>query len=407
MDCPVTLYYFLIPSDGGSFDVRATVRGESSEIRLMDVSGSGRILSPIAPSGMRAETMEKGVWRLPLRRGRKRFYYTVQGMPPETRSQGNVSFIKRGNCIFFLGRDVFLRAFPSEACYRIHVDGNMASSLPARGIGWEAKDGRHLSLGGFIMGDFFREVDHTNGITVQLLVHWEMDRTAGILRPELLRFLRALTAFFGYTPGDSVSFFIFRKGEHDESSGETMGVGLSFEGGILLCLKGIETVDERNAWLILHEMAHQWLGTGVFAGEPGLEWFFEGMASWCAMTLARDLGYLTRQTLRTLLTRDVEHYLTSAKRLIGQKGPFHPGEIHQYETKGGLLMAYGLDQYFKRNAGGGLRDFLSLFYGSFKGNPVSERDLLGAIKKFGRGTLPKFIRNFLERKALLPFHNWF
>jgi len=244
-------------------------------------------------------------------------------------------------------------------------------------------------------------------VALHFLGDREMEKTVAISSPVLTRFTQAMTAFFGQPFGKSLSFFIFRRGKNLPASGEGMGAGLSFDGGILLFLKETRSVEEGDAWLILHEIAHQWLGVGVYAGESGLEWFFEGTASWCAMTLAHDLGYLSGQRLYELLSRDAAHYLALAKGITGRKDYVSAMDFHQYRVRGGLLAAYGLDLFFRKNNIGGLRDFLAMFYRDLRGGPVSERDILGAMKKFSGGVIPEFILDFLEYRTLLPFQEWF
>jgi len=391
--------------------VRGAAEGGDGALQLIDASGVlSRIIpeGPVVthPSGKFSETVATGAWRFPLRRGRGSFRYTLRLFTETAERTEAMSIVKGNRCLFFLGRAIFLRVFPSEARYRIGVEKKAVSSLSRKGTGWEAENGRQLSLAGFLLGDFFNRSASDNEMMLRLVGEREMEAMAGRVQPVLLRLVRAMTVFFGSPACNELSFFILRDNRNLSSSERGVGSGLSFQKGVFLLFKKEEAVSEPDIWLILHEVAHQWLGMGVFAGEPGLEWFFEGMASWCAMTVAHELGYLPEQRLHKLLTRDAEHYLTSAENIIGRRED-NIGDFHQYRVQGGLLSAYGLDLFFRKNAAGGLRDFLALFYQKFRGGLVSESDILGTMEKFSGRAVPEFIRDFLEQRELLPFQNWF
>jgi len=235
-----------------------------------------------------------------------------------------------------------------------------------------------------------------------------MEKSALLLRPLLVKLVQSMVDFFGLPSSRILSFFILQRNGGLLSSEVNMGVGLSFYQGILLLLNQTGTISETDNWLILHEVAHQWLGVGIYAGEADLEWFFEGMASWCAMTLSRDLAYMTEETLHQLLILEGDRYCTAAKTVIGREsGEIDPCHFKQYKIRGGLLLAFGLDLFFIRQGDGNLTDFLRYLYKKCKGEAIYKDDIIEAInKKSGEG-IPAFVHDFLEQKRLLPFQEWF
>ncbi len=401
--------YFLNPEAGDALDVQAEVHGTAKELRLMDVSGflthAIRNLTPIPPSEIGFDTVDTGVWRLPLKRGNTRFRYSVPTRFAKAWKHGILPVVKGTGSTFFLGNGVFLRALLSEEVrYEIRIAGHASSSLPATGHYWTARNGRQLSLGGFVCGDFTETGASGGGIPLSLL----FDRGMEGLREEITSLssllVQEMTRIFGETPSETLSMFIFKAPRSPAPGEKAIGSGLSFHRGIFLQLTAS---SKANAWLILHELAHQWLGQDIHAGEPGVKWFLEGTASWCAMTAAQALGFLTRDHRHELLSQSGETYLRAAEMIIG-KNPalLEARTTHSYETEGGILLIHGLDRFFRNKGRTGFRDFLRAFYTTFRGAPISNGDILRAAETFAGTPLPPYVREFLEKKGLLPFREW-
>lgn len=340
-------------------------------------------------------------WQVEGAAGGIKFSYYVKLPPPQDFSAYLQGW--RGDSgAFFLGRTLFLAVADQEAGYRLHFREKTYSSCPEEKGGFFCGSRRQLFLGAFGQGLYhLLELRHGE---IRLVVLREETAPAdweGLLT-RLPAMLIQLLKLFGRAPFDRLTFFLFASKSHDH---EGMGSGLALPGGILLTYpRQSHPADEpRHLWLVLHECLHQWLGLDLKAGEPGLEWFFEGFTGFFTLLLLKEGGLADLAYVKSVVAHNRAAYLAAARELLGPSpGASTSRKEFDYLFHGGFFLAWRWDQDLRQVYPRGLATWMRKFYEKYRGESFEAASLLAALKATAPGgCLPGYFPDFLYRQRVL------
>ncbi len=412
----MTMVRYWVEGEGViGFRVRGEVQSTSPDLRLFAHQGCGDpedfqgnffdLTATCARSGKQlpVSNPRPREWQVDAAAGPLTFTYTVRlPLPPEDFSSYLQGWRGDGSA-FFLGLALFLAVEDREAHYRIHFSEPTYASCPEKRGEFFCAGRRELFLSAFGQGTYRRRVAQSGKHRLVLIreetspLQWE-----GLI-PHLTTMLSHILDLFGQAPFRRLTFFLFAGKAGDETE---MGSGLAIPGGVLLTFpcQSAPVYHPRHLWLALHEFLHQWLGMDLRAGEPGLEWFFEGFTCFFTLALLERGGWADPAYVGTVLERNRSAYLAAAQELVGSTPPPPRSAVEfDYHFHGGFFLARLWDRDLRQAHSGGLAAWMKEFYMGYRGRCFDAASLLAALKATAPGgRLPDYFPAFLNREQLLP-----
>ncbi len=225
---------------------------------------------------------------------------------------------------FFLGLALF-SGVQNAAGYRVQFDRKTAGpGLISRSV-FLFPGTRDLWLSAFGQGRYLR--GRPAGLPVTLTGLDIPPGRMAYLQGELPRLVSACSDWWGTTlPHGELALFAW------PGAGTGYGQGSSVAKAGWVALPA-EFKPSGDSWLLLHELFHQWAGNAIQPKEPGLEWFFEGIACYGAYLLSLRLGMLDAAELKTLL----QSSLFAAGQERNPGNPYREGMIMMHAFHRRLL----------------------------------------------------------------------
>ena len=197
------------------------------------------------------------------------------------------------------------------------------------------------------------------------------------------------------------------------SDGEVIGNNLSVtfaEGQPLFEVSRLETPNDQlilPVQIIFHEFFHLWNGT-TFASQPDAEWFKEGVTDYYALRAARQLGYLDRAGLLTLLGDQYRRYVEAqavSDLSLTEAGKDEFGN-HELLYPGGLLVGLCLDLILRSETGNnqGLDNLMKRVYSDFgaSGKALSTAAVQALGEEISGSDLADFFETYVEASNTVP-----
>ena len=199
----------------------------------------------------------------------------------------------------------------------------------------------------------------------------------------------------------------------DVSDGEVIGNDLSVtftEGQPLFEVVKLETHNDQlilPVQIVFHEFFHLWNGT-TFASQPDAEWFKEGVTDYYALRAARQLGYLDRVTMLTLVGDQYRRYVearASSDLSLTEAGKDEFGN-HELLYPGGLLTGLCLDLILRSETGNdkGLDDLMKRVYNDFSasGKALGTAAVQALGEEISGSDLANFFETYVEGSNTVP-----
>ena len=198
------------------------------------------------------------------------------------------------------------------------------------------------------------------------------------------------------------------------SDGEVIGNNLSVtfaEGQPLFEVSTFQTPQDERLILpvqvVFHEFFHLWNGT-TFASNSEAEWFKEGVTDYYALRAARQLGYLDRAALFTLLGDQYRRYVAAraaSDLSLTEAGQDEFGN-HELLYPGGLLTGLCLDLIIRSKTGNdkGLDDLMKRVYTEYgaSGKALSTAAVQTLAEEVSGTDLADFFEAYVEDANTVP-----
>lgn len=149
---------------------------------------------------------------------------------------------------------------------------------------------------------------------------------------------------------------------HDASL--TQGIGIASAGCCCLILPTYQANDSSIAWLVLHELLHQWIGIAVRGKDSSLDWFFEGFVMYLTNRLLIECRLDDRQKMQTAINASVDASHTQNR-------------LQDYHT--GMLLMYTFAGRLARDRKLSLQKWLQRFYTKWQGMKIGRQELVDLL----------------------------
>jgi predicted metalloprotease with PDZ domain len=338
------------------------------------------------------------------------------------------------------------RAFfnPSSLCLRVHgqearphalelagvpPDWRVATEMPARGAQWVAADYDELLDHPFEIGPHWQGQFTAAGIEHRIVVAgaWPSFDGARLLA-DVQRICEAQIAFWGGAPFPRYSFLLWAV---DDGHG---GLEHGASTALICARRELPTSAEpaapgdayaRLLGLFSHEYFHAWnvkrLRPSEFArfdyqreNYTELLWFFEGFTSYYDELFLRRAGLVDAPRYLKLLAASVNGVLAAPGRRVQPLAQasfeawtkyYRPDENSPNATSSyyaqGALVALCLDLRL-RALGSSLDAVMTRLWQSSDGGPVSEADILGAVRTLGDDDVASALHGWVHGTDELP-----
>ena len=159
--------------------------------------------------------------------------------------------------------------------------------------------------------------------------------------------------------------------------------------------------------VVFHEFFHLWNGI-TFASEAEAEWFKEGVTDFYALRAARQLGYLDRATLVTLLGDQYRRHLearAASELSLTEAGKDEFAE-HELLYPGGLLVGLSLDLIIRTETANdkSLDDLMRRVYAEYgaSGRALSTAAVQGFAEALTNSDLTNFFTHHVMGSEAIP-----
>ncbi len=271
----------------------------------------------------------------------------------------------------------------------------LAAPWPAAGapdgIVYAPRDLRDLTDAVVAWGDLRLHEQEVGGCALRLAVRGEWAFADAELARLLARLGRAEVEFFGGPPHASMLVLVDR---NPLAGGDFPYYGLHVGHSVLLLLDpdlGWTDLEDKAASVAAHEMFHGWLGEEIRQEGGDLNWFVEGVTSWCTARVLVESGVWTAARAEEVVGGRVDqHYAGSPLRgresiAAAARGLLRDGETTRYAYAGGTLAAWQLDAWLSAQTGRRhpLDDVLRDLFARRADGPLTRMRLEAALRRAG------------------------
>lgn len=302
----------------------------------------------------------------------------------------------------FWGRSIFLRVINHQTEYKISFARLTYGSCQFNKGFFYCSNGIELFLSLFFQGDISQKMLSVDNITATLICENIHRDLYGYLLKQIPRIVSTTAAFFGTSCFENLLCYITKS--DDNTDIHQIGSGFSVYQGIVLMLPPKpETADNKEtAWLFQHELIHQWLGISCRAGEPGLDWFFEGFTCYITLRLLQINDIIDDQYIRMITDINYQSYQGVIDKLQKQL-LLVTNDQNNYMLHGGFFLAAAWDWHLWTNYQLRLDEIMPMFFREVQKKAVDLQVLLQSLASVSpSGCLPEFFDQYLKKKCSLP-----
>lgn len=315
------------------------------------------------------------------------------------------------NSYFFAGHAFFLIDYSAPECpvtveFDLPPDWNITSPWKLQGRTAIAANPWNLGQNAFAMGPAEPVRKELPGLTVDMLVSSQAEEIAGDVSELLSVIPQTYTDFFGSSPEEKYSVFLFT---------DKMSDGGAFQNSFAMRVATPISPTDKIVWshTLGHEIMHLWIGAGAIHGvEPDdIYWFTEGFTDYLTIKLMYQAGLIDEAMLKQRIANILRRYEIAKRRSpdisLAEAGK-NKGDNWELIYGGGSLVALVLDATVSAENPGMFRHMMRDLYEQSE-SPYTLASLVGQMDQSTDG-LASLIVDWIDshpeaneiRQRLLP-----